>query len=128
VTSDCATSAYYSELFGYVKSKGGVAKVVLNPGTKTGECYMTSSDIIVTFEDEYDKYIGWQPDGWETRYGPDRFWHLVINTPSSSLPQAISLSKSRNVGWIYVTDDNGGNPWDSLPSYWDQLLTFAGAQ
>ena len=30
-----------------MKAKGGVAEVVLNPGTKTGECFMGVSDIII---------------------------------------------------------------------------------
>ena len=26
----------------------------------------------------------------------------------------------RRLGWIYITDDKGTNPWDQLPSYWEE--------
>ena len=32
------------------------------------------------------------------------------------------MAASRNVGTLYVTDDVLPNPYDRLPSYWDQLL------
>lgn len=125
VTNDCATAGYYNELHDYVKAKASGATVVLNPGTNTGECYMAASDILVTFEDSYDQYQGWQPSGWETKYPANRFWHLIINTSRSNLPSAIAKSKSHNIGWVHVTDDSGANPWDSLPSYWSQQLSLA---
>ncbi len=126
-SNDCARFGYYSELRAYVKAKGGVAKVVLNPGTRTGECYMAAGDIIITFEDTYANYVGWQPSGWESAYAASRFWHLVINTSEADLANAIALSKSRNVGWVYVTPDVLNNPWDTLPanSYWTQQLQLA---
>jgi len=110
-----------------VKAKGGVAKVVLNPGTRTGECYMAAGDIIITFEDTYANCVGWQPSGWESAYAASRFWHPVINTSEADLANAIALSKSRNVGWVYVTPDVLNNPWDTLPanSYWTQQPQLA---
>ena len=124
---DVTKSAYYNDLYGYVRAKGGVRKVVLNPGTRTGECYMAASDIIVTFEDSYANYVGWVRSTWEANYPADRFWHLVINTSQANLANAIALSKSRKVGWVYVTPDVLTNPWDSLPdsSYWGQELLLA---
>jgi hypothetical protein len=126
VTDDCATVGYYRDLHDYVKAKASGATVVLNPGTNTGECFMTAGDILVTFEDSYDAYQGWQPSGWETKYPANRFWHLILNTSRTNLPSAIAKSKSHNIGWILVTDDSGANPWDSLPSYWSQELSLAG--
>lgn len=124
VTTSCATAAFYSDLYSYIKARSSGARVVLNPGTKTGECYMASSDIIVTFEDSYESYVGWQPSDWESTYSPQRFWHLVITTSAAQMGNAIALSKSRGIGWVYVTDDTGGNPWDTLPSYWGQELAL----
>ncbi len=38
----------------------------------------------------------------------------------------------RRLGWIYITDDRGNNPWDRLPSYWDaevkELLEINGGK
>lgn len=116
---------YYSEIYNYIKQTYGNDKlVVLNPGTNTIEEYMNVSDIIITFEDDYQNYLSWTPSGWENKYSPERFWHLIINTSSANLKTAIDLSKERKIGWIYVTDDNLPNPWDTLPKeeYWNQLI------
>lgn len=124
-STDCNQLAYYQALYSYVKAKGGVAKVVVNPGTNTNECYMAATDIVINFEDTYTRYLSWQPSGWETKYAADRFWHLVIETPQANMPNAISLSKSRRAGWVYVTPDTlANNPWDSLPptAYWTDEL------
>lgn len=126
-TADCADLEYYQELHDYVKAKGGTAEVALNPGTRTSECLMAASDIIITFEDTYANYQQWQPSGWETAYDASRFWHLIIDTSPEDLANAIALSKSRNIGWVYATNDTLPNPWDTLPtsSYWNQQLQLA---
>ena len=127
VTSSCVDplTNYYTELYRYVHAKGG--SVVLNPGTNTGECYTASSDILVTYEDLADRYGSWQPAAWESRYAPSRFWHLVIGADSARMSQAVALSRTRNVGWIFVTDDTLPNPWDTLPAYWTQELSLVGS-
>jgi len=40
------------------------------------------------------------------------------------MTQAIAWSKQRHAGWVYVTNDNLPNPWDTLPSdpYWSNEL------
>src|ERR1051326_8941561 len=35
-----------------------------------------------------------------------------------------NLAAARNAGWIYVTDDSGSNPWDTLPSYWTNEVNY----
>ena len=40
---------------------------------------------------------------------------------------AVSLAASRNVGYIYVTNDSGANPWDTLPSYWNAEVAAVSA-
>jgi hypothetical protein len=122
----CVKKNYYLALRNYVKAKGGVGKVVINPGTNIPECYITTADIIVNFEDTYNNYLHWAPSGWETKYAASRFWHLVIATPQSKLANAITLSKNRHAGWVYVTPDVLPNPWDTLPvgSYWTSELNL----
>ena len=128
VSNSCAKQAYYLDLYNYVKAKGGIAKVVINPGINTQECYITAADIIVNFEDNYTAYVNWSPSGWEFNYPADRFWHLVIGTSAADMPNAISLSKNRNAGWVYVTNDNLSNPWDTVPAdpYWSNELILTG--
>ncbi len=124
--TDCGTEPYYASLTAYVKSKGGAGTVALNPGTTTSECYMSAGDIIVTFESAYSDYLSWSPAGWESGYPADRFWHLIHGTSESHMPNAVILSQSRGVGWVYVTPDSLPNPWDTLPSgsYWTNELAY----
>lgn len=130
VSTSCTTAtSYYQDIYNYVKAKGGIAKVVLNPGTNTNECYMAVGDIIVNFEDTYASYVNWAISGWETKYPANRFWQLVHTTTQANMPNAIALSKARNAGWIYVTPDVMANPWDTLPAsaYWTDELARAAA-
>jgi hypothetical protein len=126
-STNCTQKPYYQTLHNYVKAKNAAAKVVINPGTNIPECYITTADIIVNFEDTYSAYVHWQPSGWEVKYAASRFWHLVIATPQSKLADAITRSKNRHAGWVYVTPDALPNPWDSLPpsTYWTSELNLA---
>lgn len=121
-SEDCRTQSYYADLNRYIKSWGGAgALTVLNPGMATKECFMNVSDIVVNFEGSYAEYVAWSTAGWESRYLAQRFWHIVHTAPTESdMLAAMSLSKRRNAGWIYITPDTLPNPYDSLPagSYW----------
>lgn len=124
--SSCTKKGYYKDLYLYVKNKGGIAKVVINPGVAAQECFVEASDIIVNFEGEYSGYLSWQASGWESKYPTDRFWHLIYSADQTEMASAISLSKQRHAGWVYVTPDQLNNPWDTLPSdpYWSDELTL----
>lgn len=127
-SSSCAKKSYYKDLYAYVKNKGGTAKVVINPGVAIQECFVEASDIIVNFEGDYSSYQNWQASGWEAKYPSDRFWHLIYNTDQTTMAAAVSLSKQRQAGWVYVTPDQLNNPWDTLPSepYWsDELMRIS---
>jgi len=129
VPNECSKITYYQALADYVRTKTGSHQVVLNPGATTGECFMAASDLLITFEDTYANYVGWQLSGWETKYPASRFWQLIHTTSQADLASAVALTRSRNVGWIYVTPDTLTNPWDTLPasSFWNQELSAAAA-
>ena len=40
---------------------------------------------------------------------------------------AVDIAVRRNIGYVYVTDDAGANPWDSLPAYWTPLVDYVAA-
>ncbi|MFJ5646101.1 spherulation-specific family 4 protein [Streptomyces sp. NPDC093223] len=116
----------YKKIRDYVKSKSSSAVVVINPGTGTDQCYADAADTLVTFEGSYASYRSFKPQSWEESADSSKIWHLIYETSASQMPQAISLSKQRNAGYVYVTDDDNtsadgqewGNPWDSVASYW----------
>ncbi|MEV7753664.1 spherulation-specific family 4 protein [Streptomyces griseofuscus] len=120
----------YKRLQSYVKGKDADAKVVINPGASPEQCYTGAADTLVTFEGTYDDYVnhyGDDRESWEASADPSKIWHLIHTTGSQTrMRNAIALSKQRNAGYVYATDDDNsrppgqdwGNPWDTLPSYW----------
>jgi spherulation-specific family 4 protein len=114
----------YIDIRGYVRDKADRATVIDNPGTGAEQCYTRAADTLVTFEGSYASYTGYQPPAWEASADPGQLWHLVYATPQSNLDGAVSLARSRNVGYLYVTPDDLPNPWDTLPTdpYWTQEL------
>jgi Spherulation-specific family 4/Fibronectin type III domain len=117
----------YQFLTQYVKESHPGAVTALNPGTAVPQCYQDAADVLVTFEGSYGDYTGkpesaaqaYQPLNWSP-VDPDKIWHIVYGTPTQSeMESVIALSKSRNAGYIYVTNDVPANPYDTIPSlYW----------
>lgn len=124
--NSCTDQPYYAALDAYVKSKGGLGRTVINPGINTPECFITAADIILNFEGSFTAYQSWAPDGWETNYDPSHFWHLVYDTSLAQMPSAVLLSQSHGAGYVYVTNDDLPNPWDTLPpaGYWASEQTY----
>ena len=50
---------------------------------------------------------------------------LVHNAPKAEIRTLVTHAKQNDVGWFYATDDNGSNPWDSLPTYFEDLTELA---
>jgi hypothetical protein len=128
--ADCAHVGLYQAVNTYTKQNHAGAYTVDNPGTAAEQCYADAADTIVMFEGSYASYTGWSAPAWELGYAdPNKFYHLVYATPSqANEANAMTLSKQRNAGYVYVTPDDLPNPWDTLPTgtYWSDELTRAG--
>ncbi len=128
-------AAEYEFLTKYVKELHPGAMTALNPGTAVPQCYESSADVLVTFEGSYGDYTGtpdpptdaYQPLSWSP-VDPNKIWNIVYGTATESeMANVIALSKSRNAGYVYVTDGVPANPYDTIPSaYWsqEQALSF----
>ena len=119
-----ATAPYYQALYAAIKAKPGTRDVVGNPGTAASTGWQLDTpvaDEIVIFEGTAAQYQRWSPPGWAMRKVASQFSHLVYATSGvSAMRQVCSSSKSRNGGYMFVTDDVLPNPWDTLPAapYW----------
>ena len=117
---------YYSELYSYIKSKPGLSQVVINPGINVAEGYVSqpASDTAVIFEHQ----TGWQtytPDPYVWNYPAQRFSMMAYEVPDvATMHSYVDLARARNIGYVYVTNDGGGNPWDTLPTYWGELVAY----
>jgi hypothetical protein len=117
----------YQDLSNYVKQAHPGALTVLNPGTAVPRCYQSSADVLVTFEGSFGDYTGnpvsameaYKPLNW-TPGDPNKIWHIIYGADQDQMESVMALSKSRNAGYVYVTDDVPANPYDTLPNaaYW----------
>jgi hypothetical protein len=132
---DCGSGDAHVNLYTGINSTTKQAHpgafTVDNPGSPAESCYASAADVLVMFENTYSVYSTWTAPDWELNYGnPDKFWHLVYDTPTQSdMDNAVALSKQRDAGYLYVTPDDLPNPWDTLPTgaYWSDELAEAGA-
>lgn len=119
---------YYQSLHAYIK--GGFARnhIVANPGTQTPEAWLATADVLVTFESPAAEYAGYEPDAWTASQDATRFAHLVYDVADAdAMRVVIDTARAHNVGHVYVTDDRGDNPWDTLPTYFAAETAYAAA-
>jgi hypothetical protein len=115
---------YYTNLDNYVKARG-LTLTVGNAGTDTRLIYIGSVDNIVIYENSGTPsltYLG----GWHSNHDKSNF--SIISYDVNSLDESFVGNATQSVGYMYITDDDLPNPYDSLPDYLADLLTIiAGA-
>jgi Spherulation-specific family 4 len=121
--------AYYQQLYAYIKAKPHLKLVFSNPGTQTDQAYIAApiADTTVIFENNtgWSSYVA---DAYVSSYPAARFAALPYSAATESLMRSnIDLAVQRNIGFIYITNDGGSNPWDTLPSYWQQEVAYVKA-
>jgi len=116
--------AYYRSLYKHIKARtAGTELVVGNPGAAAKTAWQLSDpvvDVAVIFEGAASAYATWKPPAWVWTYRATRFSHLVYATKPADCQQVCALSRARNAGYLYVTNDVLPNPWDTLPPYWSK--------
>jgi hypothetical protein len=129
-STDPAEVGYYADLYNYVKSKNPAYQVIANPGTNTQQAYLSTptADALVTFEDTAGAYAGYTPASWANGYSANHFADIIHTQPTAAGMLAdLQLAQQRHAGLVYVTDDTLPNPYDTLPSYWDQEVAAIAA-
>jgi hypothetical protein len=110
--------SYYSDLNNYVKSKG-MTLTVGNPGIDTLPSYIGTVDNMMIYETDGLPSIG-SLGGWHTSYDKSNF--SIIPYAVSALDTSFVSNAANYVGYMYITNDNIPNPWDSLPPYFGNLV------
>jgi len=104
---------YYKTLYEYIKNKGDYF-VVLNPGTTPNTKYFNVSDLIVVFENDVSKL--------NKKVCENNFKKSAAIVYGANEEE---MKMYKNVcGYIYFTDDSGDNPYDTLPSYFDEEIEY----
>src|SRR5205814_1549655 len=104
--------AFYRQVSQYAKSQG-LSFTVGNPGADTGPTYVGIFDADLIYESHGMPGLS-ALGGWHSGYPREGFGVIPYG---AALDHAYIKAAKAYVGWIYVTNDNLPNPWDSLPPY-----------
>ena len=114
---------YYLHLSNYAKSLG-LNFTVGNPGKDVSSSYLGTVDNIVIYENSGLPSIDLLT-GWHTKY--PKYDFSILSYGVDKLNEKFIRSASDHVGLIYVTDKTLPNPWYSLTSYLDELVSMVGS-
>jgi glutathione peroxidase-family protein len=110
---------YYKKLDSYIHTVDPWSVIWLNVGAYPAQGYMSVGNVVVAFEGSYASYRGLQVPSWTSHYKASRFADVIYATPASDLATAVSLSRHRRTGNLFVTSLAGSpDPYSALPSYW----------
>jgi len=120
MSNQLADVAYYQRQDSYARSKG-LTYTVGNPGTDTIPEYVGVVNTILVYE---DSGLPASLPAWYGSYAPSNFGVIPYNIPTLDNAATNFIASARQtIGYIYLTNDNLPNPWDTLPSYFSTLLT-----
>ena len=111
--------SYYSQASSYAHSKG-LAFTVGNPGANTIPTYLSTVNLVLIYESPGVPNLG----GYSSWTGYDKSKLGMIPFGVGSFPSSWTQNAEQVVGWIYVTNDNLPNPWDSVTPYLGNLASM----
>jgi hypothetical protein len=113
---------YQRDLYDYVRTRKGLKLVVTNPGTVCAEKYLSepATDVACLFEGPKAFDPSAFP-GWVGKYAPAHVAAVSYQVGTAeSMRACVRTAAEKKVGYCYVTDAEGANPWDRLPRYWEE--------
>jgi len=121
-TSSAEQLDYYAALYKHVRETRKLKLVITNPGTTCDESYVSkpAADVACLFEGPKPFDAAKLPE-WRTKYDAKRAAVLSYQIESvETMQRLIAFAAKEKLGYCYVTDDTGNNPWDRLPKYWEE--------
>jgi hypothetical protein len=112
---------YYKALAAFVRTQVSRALVITNPGTDSAEEYAAegAADVICVFEN-FQGFGDFRSARWMQKYPPNRFAALPYRVPNATqMRETVDHAVANQIGYLYVTDAEGENPWARLPTYWE---------
>ncbi len=112
-------ASYYTDLTRYVHSLG-MQKVLGNSGADVPYYFVGTVDQIGIFENAYTPTLPYLA-GWHLSYNKSNFWFVSYNV-SNPNPYYIAAA-SDYVNYLYLTNGVHPYPYDSLPPYFNTLIS-----
>jgi hypothetical protein len=132
--ANASTLAYYRTLYQYIKAKDANLRVLGNPGTPPISDYSAVADVLVSFEGKATEFANYDPrtnNAWlygRTNTSVSALVHDAATCAAMQNAITLAASSRYNTGMVYATNlmfdfaTRTGNPWATLPSYWDNLV------
>jgi hypothetical protein len=121
-TSGEADVPYYVALRAYIKKKLPKALVIGNPGTGCSEGYLAKAglDSVCIFEN-FTGFEDYKMPLWAAGKPGASLAALTYKTPNEAkMREYLGLMIKRGIGTVFITDKyENGNPWNSMPAYWE---------
>lgn len=96
--------------------RAGAGFVIFNHGTHPVEAYASHADLLGTFEGRWPDYAQLAVPRWTRSWPAAMFEHVVYAVPPGEFGRAMAMATQRHAGCVYITDSDGANPYDRLPS------------
>lgn len=126
MSSDAGKVSFYRQVEAYARRKG-MTFIKGNPGTFAPEDYVAIMDNLSIVEGSVcpiREMLAIKTFG--GKYPKSRFSVILHSLPILN-EDFVKMAKEY-VGYMYVTDDSGANPYNALPSYFERLLELLEAE
>ena len=119
MVSNPGFEGHYYGLAKYAKSLG-MKLVIGNVGTNIAPTYIGTVDLIGTVEGDGTPPLSWL-EGWQAQYDKSNF--LYITYSQGWVDSDFVAKSAQRVGLLYITDDTMPFPYDTFPSYFDEVVS-----
>ena len=109
---------YYRALTAYARKKG-YRLIIGNPGVATPASFIDTVDVLLIYESRGLPRLG-ELAAWRRDRDPRNFGIVSYGVPAFDA-DFVARAKSQ-LGYIYITDGDGEDPWRRLSSYFESLL------
>jgi hypothetical protein len=112
---------YQAALYDHVRKGRRLPLVIANPGTVCAEAFFArpALDAACLFEGAKGADAYRFPDWAAWHAGRVAVLSYKVGT-AEAMRGCVREAARQQFGYLYVTDAGGANPWDRLPSYWDE--------
>jgi Spherulation-specific family 4 len=111
--------AFYAAVAAHAKGKG-FTLTVGNPGTNVPSSFLGALDVMLSYES-----AGAPTLGSLSQYAAHRDQFGIIPY-ATTFDATYVKAAAKSVRYVFLTNDDLPNPWDTLPSYFDALLGALG--